>query len=281
MMIRLLATTLLLLPLLFTNTTSAQDSFSNSTFLPIDLETATNQPKDETFAPGGYPGDNLSELAEGVQNLGGIEFDIKSSVVQMMGKHLHGDLHQATFHVDGLYVGTTVEKLHILHAARWGAYGKRGDKWNHWVPDGVPIAYYEVVYQDESVEAIPIVYGQDVRDWWSLWDDNKPTTRSKVVWTGTNPHLKTRKEAKGVATPLRLYHSEWVNPHPEKRVTDINIVSLDQVPALFTVAMTVETTEDIKAVEKQRLEEQLKRLKQQLEKLKKTAPKEGGGGAFF
>ena len=51
-----------------------------------------------------------------------------------------------------------------------------------------------------------------VRDWWDF-DEGKPVTRGRVVWTGGN----LAADKYGVTT--RLYLGVWKNPHPDKTVT--------------------------------------------------------------
>jgi len=64
-MLRLFSATLVLSTFLLTNQIFAQET----SYLFIDLETAVNQPSHESFAPGGYRGDDLSDLPTGVQEL--------------------------------------------------------------------------------------------------------------------------------------------------------------------------------------------------------------------
>ena len=169
----------------------------------VDLQPHSNQPLDEDFHPGDFPGDNLSELEPGETELNGVSFSIGDSVVQLAGEFLRDHPHS----VEDIEVHQRGVKLHFLHAARWGAYGKDGVIRNHWVPDGTPIGFYEVVYADEHVEAIPIVYGADVRDWWNVWDNSKPTTRSKVVWNGNNPFVQRAHQRTDSNPGLRLYQT--------------------------------------------------------------------------
>ena len=65
--------------------------------------------------------------------------------------------------------------------------------------------------------AIPIVLGEDVRDWWNL-DPSKAVTRGIIAWDGQN--VVTRQ----ASIRLRLYLAVWDNPHPEKTVVDIDFM---------------------------------------------------------
>ena len=240
-------------------------SAENFRFHSIDLQPHANQPLDIDFHPGDYPGDSLAELEQGDRKLGEIPFHLGDGLIQVAGKFLP----EHPTRVEGIEVGQHVKKLHFLHAARWGAYGSRGDSLGHWVADGTPIGYYEVLYEDGSAEAIPIIYGVDVRDWWSVWDNAKATERGKVVWTGNNPHLRQRSEARNTETPLRLYLCTWDNPRPEARVASIEFVSLGQAAAPFCVAMTAEKSDARFGQQILNLEREVERLTRELAKLKK------------
>ena len=100
--------------------------------------------------------------------------------------------------------------------------------------DGTQIGHYVVHYEDGATASIPIVYGQDVRDWWAT-EDRIPVTRARVAWTGTNPPIERFK------TVLRLYLAVWENPHPEKKIARLDFCSACKTPcAPFSVAITVE-----------------------------------------
>ena len=81
---------------------------------------------------------------------------------------------------------------------------------------------------------MPVVFGEDMRNWWDF-DNGKPVTRGRVVWTGTN--LASEK----LNRTLRLYLGVWENPHPEKPVSYLDFVCAKDGPcAPFCMAITVE-----------------------------------------
>jgi hypothetical protein len=92
-----------------------------------------------------------------------------------------------------------------------------------------------VQYDDGSQEGVPIVYGEDVRDWWFVEGEPEPS-RGKVVWTGDNA-LATQ-----IGARLRLYVSSWTNPKPDHTVTRIDYVArkTETVAAPFCISMSVE-----------------------------------------
>ncbi len=111
--------------------------------------------------------------------------------------------------VRGIAIGARFDTLHILHSTMFGnAFG---------ADDGTEIGVYVVHYADRTEERIPIIYGEDVRDWWRSGDPANPS-RGKLAWAGRN-------EAAGEEDEIRLFASRWKNPHPEKRVLAIDFES--------------------------------------------------------
>ena len=103
------------------------------------------------------------------------------------------------------------------------------------MPDGTLIGQYIVHYDDGSSAAVPIVYGQDVRDWWSRKDE-APPSRGQVAWKGTN------EVTAGLNLIVRLYASSWNNPQPNKTIATIDYVSRkdETICAPFCLAITAE-----------------------------------------
>ncbi len=119
-----------------------------------------------------------------------------------------------------------VATFYLLHATQWG--DARFD-----VADGTNIGHYQIHYVDGSQATIPIICGEDVRDWWSR-DHKKLATRGQVVWVGRNAATEQAKFY------LRLYLSVWENPHPNKTVASLDYVSAMTAAAPFCVAITTE-----------------------------------------
>src|SRR5262249_1844800 len=105
------------------------------------------------------------------------------------------------------------------------------------VADGTAIAEYKVGFADGSSAAIPVVYGEDVRDWW-FNERTKGVTRGKVVWQGENEWSKTNQ------SQIRLYLTSWDNPSPEKKIASLDYTKIGDSPAApFCVAITLEAKE--------------------------------------
>ena len=136
--------------------------------------------------------------------------------------------------VEGIKVDRKLAKLHILHATCFGGLpNERGESW--FVEDGTLIGEFRVNFENSSAIIVPIVYGQDVRDWFYREPATNPK-RSKVVWKGDN------ERAKGVKKNICLYLTTWENPWPDKKVTTIDYLAkkAQTVAAPFCVAITAE-----------------------------------------
>ena len=165
---------------------------------------------------------SLADLPAGEQSFAGVRYRIGESCIQLG----NGFLPKQALNVEGIAVGACAARLYILHAARW-CNENRG------IPDGTMVAQYRVHYEDGSQHMIPVVNGEDLRDWWNS-DQGNPVTRGWVVWRGSN--ARTRREK----LSLRLYLSVWENPHPDKKVASIDYLSTETPAAPFCVAITAE-----------------------------------------
>jgi hypothetical protein len=194
----------------------------------VDLQPQANQKLADSFGSG-VEGNNLAELPKGEQTFAGIKFKIDEGAIQLGSKVLDKMPEKVTIPVNRAFA-----TLHLLHATQYGGGpNKPGDDW--FVEDNTPIGEYRVQYEDSSTVLIPIVYGQDVRDWFYVEGEKEPS-RSKVAWKGSNGR------APQVGARIRLYLSSWENPSPAKKVTAIEYTSRkDQtVAAPFCVALTLE-----------------------------------------
>jgi WD40 repeat protein/tRNA A-37 threonylcarbamoyl transferase component Bud32/peroxiredoxin len=182
----------------------------------LDLQPKANQKLDD-FGGGG---NGLDDLPKGEQTLGGVKWRIGESAIRLGSSNLV----DVPLKVEGIQVNRTVARLFILHATQWG--GVQG------VRDGTRIGQYKLHYEDGTEQSIPIVLGEDVRDWWGY--DQGPVTRGWVAWMGSNDAVRD------YITKTRLYLSTWDNSHAEKRVLSIDFISANTFAAPFCVAMTVE-----------------------------------------
>jgi hypothetical protein len=200
----------------------------------LDLQPYANQKLSDNLGRG-TEGNNLAALRKEEQTLQGVKFKIADGFIQL-GSTLLKD--ERPNKVEGIKVGKAFAKLHLLHATGYGngsvpgEPGKDGDPL--FVADDTQIGEYKVRFADGSTEAIPVVYGKDVRDWW-FTEASKDVTRGKVAWKGDNEFSKLFK------SQIRLYITTWENPHPTKPVATIDYIKVGDGPAApFCVAATLE-----------------------------------------
>ena len=194
----------------------------------IDLQPKANQKLAENLHNEKFEGNNLAGLPKGESVFGDVKFKIDEKLIQLGCKYVKDKPDK----VEGIKVDKKFKNLYLLHATGFGAFGSRGDPL--YINDGTAIGKYIVKYEDKSEEIIPIVYGEDVRDWFNH-DQSKAASRGKVVWEGENEF------AKQFGATLRLYLTEWKNPKPDKKVVSIDFAREgDSVAAPFCVAMTAE-----------------------------------------
>jgi hypothetical protein len=198
-------------------------------FTYIDLKDKFNHKLTEKFHQTDTDENNLA-IEPGKQKLGDIEFKIGDGVIQLGSRMVKDDPER----VEGIKVGQKFLKLHIIHACGYGG-GPNIEGTTAHVADDTTIGEYKVTYDDKSTESIPIVYGQDVRDWWFLEGEKEPA-RAKVVWKGENEQSKKYKAG------VRLYMTTWKNPKPDKKVVSIDYIGRKEETAAapFCVAMTAE-----------------------------------------
>jgi hypothetical protein len=171
---------------------------------------------------GDFHGNGLAELPKGEPTLGGVKFRTSDHLLQLGCKQL--SIMPAA--IEGILVNRKVARLYFLQAVQYGHPSS--------VPDGTRTGEYKIYYQDGTDASLPLVFGQDVRDWW-IFDQGKPVTRGQVVWTGANPATDRSNRA------LRLYLGVWENPHPDKPVTHLDFIGIQDGPcAPFCIAITAE-----------------------------------------
>jgi RNA polymerase sigma factor (sigma-70 family) len=193
-------------------------SVSGVEFTFVDLQPRGNHLR--TVALGAIQGNDLAGVARGPQKLGGDWFKVGERLIRVRGQRSP----EPPEAVEGIAINAKFDALHILHSTMFGnAFG---------VEDGAEIGAYVVRYADQTEERIPIIYGRDVRDWWMSSDPDVPSL-GKVAWAGNN-------EAAGEDDEIRLFASEWKNPHPDRRVRAIDFETRNTACAPFLVALTLE-----------------------------------------
>ena len=203
------------------NVPDAPEVPAGSKLVPLDIQMLGNDSVVGSIGSGQFSGNGLAELQKGEQTLGGVRFQIGDKLIRMTDV----EDRDGVLKVEGIPVHRRIARFFALHATGQGS---------PYFTDGTNIGSYMIRYEDGSEESIPIVYGEDVRDWWDF-DEGKPVTRGRVVWTGCN------LAADKYEVTIRLYLGVWKNPHPDKMVSAIDYVSSTKTKCRpFCVAMTVE-----------------------------------------
>ncbi len=80
------------------------------------------------------------------------------------------------------------------------------------MPDGSRIADIVLHYADGTKVKLPMKLGHHLGSW---WDSPRMFSNGKPAWIGKNP----------IRNPITVFAAQWKNPHPEKKVDTLDIVS--------------------------------------------------------
>ncbi len=226
----------------------------------VDLSSAYNASLDETrlpllvgrpFGPMDYEeveGNDLSPVPRGNQDFSGIPFDVRG-VVQLSSAVLQRNKpDQWPTHVSGIGIDQNAGRLHFLlgvgttrrmmgendpnfSVARIAGMAPR------LIPPGREVARFQLHYQDGSTQVIPVRLDFEVhdvrmfaRDEWELPAKRVPGPGFQPVWTGVNP----------AGVRLMLGRLTWDNPHPGRRIEQLDFHSAMTEGAPFLLAVTAE-----------------------------------------
>ena len=173
---------------------AAQRALAQKSIHYIDLNPYANRKLTGNLGSGGQD-NSLGELPSGEQTLGGIKFQVGPGLIQL-GSTMLDSLPEK---VEDIVLDRKVAKLHFLHATCFGG-GPNQQGSEGWVADGTLIGKYLVHYDDDTQAEIPIVFGEDVRDWWYVDGEAEPS-RGKVVWKGDNEYAKRIGAICGCTSP--------------------------------------------------------------------------------
>ena len=182
----------------------------------IDLSEYYNAPLVQAWHPGS-PGNNLESLPRGILQLGDVFFDVRG-IIQLSGKGLMKAGGRYPTRIADIKVNQTCRQITFLQAVAWPSR------------DGTRIGSYVVNYANGHRETIPIVYGEDLRDWNADSDPAAGLKRATQVWSGVNSER----------VRIRLFKNTWVNPLPENEISSIDYVSTMSDSAPFLIAITAE-----------------------------------------
>jgi hypothetical protein len=165
---------------------------------------------------------DLADLPSGIQTFGGIKFDVRGILrLSNQREPALGDKYPSR--IEGIRIGRKCKHLHFLHATTSEA------------PAGMSVGSYLVHYADDRTQRIPIVYGRQVRTWWTRQNEPLDTKPSGLIWMGTNLHVQSNK-----SRSLRLFKSSTEMLRPDVEVVSIDFFSSEVGAGPFLVALTTE-----------------------------------------
>jgi hypothetical protein len=172
----------------------------------------------------GLEGNDLAELLPGVQTLAGVHFDVRG-IVRLGQKDGPSPSPES---IRDIRVGQRCRWLHFLQATPSNS------------ELGTQVGSYILHFADGHREELPIVYGQDLANWWFYglpWElrELKGRRHALVAWAGDNCPARRKLDAS-----ICLWKSTRENPHPDVEVVSIDFVSASKGTAPFLVGLTVE-----------------------------------------
>jgi tetratricopeptide (TPR) repeat protein len=180
----------------------------------IDLTAYYNAGLNEAWHFGqGAKGTDLAALPTGVQTLAGVRFDVRG-IIQLSSKRSQPWFPEK---VEGIRIGQKCRTLNFLQATGWMA------------KDGARIGSFVIHYADGQNQELPIVYGEDTREWHGRSDAVQTITQGKLAWSWPGDDLKRR-----------LFISSRQNPLPDLEITTVDYISAMTDCFPFLIALTVE-----------------------------------------
>lgn len=117
----------------------------------------------------------------------------------------------------GIKVGMQVKNLYFLHTMGWSA------------KNGETILIYRIVYQDNTSIEIPVRNRHEIGGWWGT----PVLSNAKIAVEAANPHRSV----------INLQCFKWSNPHLEKEIRSLDIISAkgSGIPAVVAVTAELNT----------------------------------------
>jgi len=169
----------------------------------------------------GIPKNDLSALPTGLQTFAGTEYDVRG-LIQLRGKTDFSK--QFPTRVNSIKIHQKCARLHFLHSSGFGAVADEGQH----------VGSYVLHFATNQMQLeIPIIYGQDVRDWHILGGE-KRSDELTVAWTGSNGVSADAHNS------IRLFTTTWVNVAPGVEIESLDFVSSANSAAPFLIAITAD-----------------------------------------
>ncbi len=182
----------------------------------IDLSQWFNASLMQTWHPG-LPENSLNALPTGILQFGDLAFDVRG-IVQVNSSSLKQAGGVFPQKIAGIRINQTCRELHFLHACGWKT------------ADGTKVGTYTLHYADGQTATIPLIYGEDLRDWNADSDPSAELKRATVVWSAINNGRRR----------VRVFQMAWENPRPEVEIRTLDFESAMSEAAPFILAITAD-----------------------------------------
>ncbi len=160
-------------------------------------------------------------VPRGSQKFAGVPLEISGAVL-LWGERNANAGQKYPEHIKDIPIQRPFETLYVCHAAFFEGVS------------GVPLCEIVLHYDDATTASDKIVCGEDARDWFANRSEPNlgPTgTRSVLAWDG-DAQYGTRTQA------IRFCLTGVANPHPDKTVTAIDLVSPKTKSAACIIGIT-------------------------------------------
>lgn len=211
---------------------SIQPRLYQDNWLLLDLSRHANrslmdegqQENAKTFLGGVGVGENdLSGLPAGLQILLDIPFyilDARENENSVLITKTSGRPWLGPLEFPNIPVRSQARRIHWL----WGS---------GWAPYDLPVGYIRYNYSDGTSVTDNVICSRNISNWWG-YSDRSENPNLRRAWSGSTPAASRNY------TSVGLYHYAWENPHPEKTIETIDIVSYGGDACIITVAITAE-----------------------------------------
>ena len=170
--------------------------------------------------------DSLVQISPGLREYDGVLFDVRG-VLQLRGERFLTQPSSFAARAEGIPVGRQIRKIHMLGAAMDARAS---------VTRGTEIAWVRLNFRDGGALDLPLALGVHLEDHMIPVVNPRQTEKSRVAWRGLNPGSET-------VSPPRfevLYHVLLENPHSDREVVSLDLISAQGTAIPFVVGITVE-----------------------------------------
>lgn len=217
---------------------AAQAESAAPSYVPIDLSRHITHSLYEPLL--GVSGNDFGDLASGQvatetarKTLKGVPFHLAGVVLVAPQDLLNRDSEEpiaVARRVEGIPIGRKADRLSFLHAG-------------HSTPTvGSKVGVYLIHYADGTRVEVPVRQEEHVRDFWS-WEPGPEALEEKVAWRGRNDASSREGASRNLSLGIRLFLMSWKNPHPDREIKSLDVLSGDlptqlPPPALVLMAVT-------------------------------------------